>query len=282
MYFYFICKDCGNIGYNRSDYYSENNILYCKGCRKKLKISNIISNQGLRFGLYYENYDDNIIADILGLKESTISEWRIRNNLPKLFEKEDKRINNSLIYGLLNFGLSDKKISEIINRSTSTVAIWRRNRNLESNNHKRIYIEKICGYCNKEFKSSKTHSIFCCSDCNYEYSKFNPFRIDRSGLKGKNHPNWIKDRTKLKTPKKETLRKSTKFKEWRKKIFDRDNYSCQICHDRGKKGHWIEIHSHHIKSFADFPKDRFNIDNGITLCKSCHVWVHHLNPLNFQ
>lgn len=282
IYFYFICKNCNDIGYVRGDQYIEKTILYCKECRKNFKIANIISDQGQRFGLYYENYDDYEIANILELEESTIIDWRNRNKLPKIYEKEDKRINSSLIYGLLNLGLNDNEIGKIIGKNRSTIAIWRERRELKSNNHKKIFINKICEHCNTNYKTLDKKSVFCCRDCNYEYIKHNPFRLGKLGLRGKDNPNWIKDRTKLKTPEKERLRKSIEFKKWREKIFERDNYSCQLCHDRGKRGHQVILHPHHIKSFARNPIDRFKISNGITLCKSCHVWVHNLNPLNFQ
>jgi len=29
-------------------------------------------------------------------------------------------------------------------------------------------------------------------------------------------------------------------------------------------------------------RDRNNVDNGITLCRECHMWIHYLNPLDFQ
>jgi len=82
--------------------------------------------------------------------------------------------------------------------------------------------------------------------------------------------------------KNEKLRKSNRFKDWRKKVFERDNYTCQYCHDRSKKGYRIIIHPHHIKSWANFPEDRFKVENGITLCINCHRYVTNINILDQQ
>ena len=63
------------------------------------------------------------------------------------------------------------------------------------------------------------------------------------------------------------LRRSNRFKNWRIKIFERDNYTCQMvnCMKRG-----VELEAHHIKQFSQHPKLRFEVTNGITLCKPCH------------
>ena len=62
----------------------------------------------------------------------------------------------------------------------------------------------------------------------------------------------------------ERLRKSIEYKLWRKAVFERDNHICIWC---GFKGY---VEADHIKPFAYFPELRFAIDNGRTLCKSCH------------
>lgn len=60
------------------------------------------------------------------------------------------------------------------------------------------------------------------------------------------------------------IRSSFEYKLWRKSVFERDNYSCIWC---GQKGN---INADHIKPFALFPELRFAIDNGRTLCVPCH------------
>jgi 5-methylcytosine-specific restriction endonuclease McrA len=63
------------------------------------------------------------------------------------------------------------------------------------------------------------------------------------------------------------LRNSIEFSNWRTAVFKRDDFTCQNCGIRGS----VTLEPHHIKSFADFPKLRFDIDNGITYCKDCHI-----------
>jgi len=60
------------------------------------------------------------------------------------------------------------------------------------------------------------------------------------------------------------------MKEWRKQVYQRDNYTCQICGDRQYRGHKVELNSHHIERFSDNEALRVSVDNGITLCISCH------------
>ena len=56
------------------------------------------------------------------------------------------------------------------------------------------------------------------------------------------------------------------YREWRKSIFIRDNYTCVLCKQRGGK-----LVADHIKPWALFPEFRYDISNGRTLCHKCHV-----------
>lgn len=61
------------------------------------------------------------------------------------------------------------------------------------------------------------------------------------------------------------IRTSKRYRDWRTAVFNRDNYTCQICLTRGGS-----LEADHIKSFAHYPNVRFDITNGRTLCKFCH------------
>lgn len=60
-------------------------------------------------------------------------------------------------------------------------------------------------------------------------------------------------------------RYSPEAEKWRKAIFSRDDYTCQICTVRG-----TYLEADHIKPWAFFPELRFELSNGRTLCRPCH------------
>lgn len=72
------------------------------------------------------------------------------------------------------------------------------------------------------------------------------------------------------------LKNSIHWKNWRRAVFERDDYTCQDCGVRNKKGigKTIQLHPHHIKLQSSHPKLRFAVSNGITLCSDCHNKRH--------
>ena len=63
-------------------------------------------------------------------------------------------------------------------------------------------------------------------------------------------------------------RVSPEYKRWKKAVLERDGYKCQHC------GEENDLHVHHIKSFSKYPELRYEVSNGITLCKKCHKKEH--------
>ena len=63
-------------------------------------------------------------------------------------------------------------------------------------------------------------------------------------------------------------RNTQELKNWRRAVYQRDNYTCQRCGVKGTRKH--RLNAHHIKPFAKYPELRFEVSNGITLCYNCH------------
>jgi len=84
----------------------------------------------------------------------------------------------------------------------------------------------------------------------------------RPWRQGENAWNWKGGVTPLRTK----IWHSIEYKLWRNAVFERDNYTCVWCGQRGKI-----LNADHIKPFAHYPELRFAIDNGRTLCKNCHL-----------
>lgn len=109
----------------------------------------------------------------------------------------------------------------------------------------------------------------------WKISKQQKVKMSLAAL-GKNNSNFGKRGNKSAnwrggvTPISKIIRESLEYKAWRKDVFERDNYTCQNCGDCNGQGKTIYLEAHHIKSFSKYPKLRFELSNGITLCEDCH------------
>ena len=74
------------------------------------------------------------------------------------------------------------------------------------------------------------------------------------------------------TPAEKLFRNSKEYKDWRMKVFIRDNFTCIWC---GYKSHTrikgrSDIVADHIKPYASYPELRTKVSNGRTLCYWCN------------
>jgi len=66
---------------------------------------------------------------------------------------------------------------------------------------------------------------------------------------------------------KKNWRHTKEYRKWRVEVIRRDK-RCVIC------GSIKHRNAHHINHATYFPEQRFDIDNGVTLCHDCHTNFH--------
>lgn len=189
-------------------------------------------------------------------------------------------------------------------------------------------IEKVCKGCQKPFEVTKDfdrkyHPQFCSKKCLTQWRATHKERIQKlvcliCGREFERYLHPSKDKTKVfcslkcrgvhtsltksgenasayrggKTPLSKRLRTSSRYYEWRDKVFARDSYRCVKCGDNSY------LHAHHVKPFGKM-LDEFiewykkmghtkppqlkqalhyelfwDVDNGVTLCTQCHQKEH--------
>lgn len=63
-------------------------------------------------------------------------------------------------------------------------------------------------------------------------------------------------------------RNSSRYKEWRKAVFERDGFHCVKC------GTKKDLQAHHIKPWKNNKALRYEVSNGVLLCRKCHLKEH--------
>lgn len=112
----------------------------------------------------------------------------------------------------------------------------------------------------------------CGDKAKITYDKFKAGqRCSKCGLSkmgrftGENHWNYNPNKT---DEERIIDRTYPEYIEWRKNVFERDNYTCQVC---GLNGH---MHAHHLNGYHWAIDQRTSVENAITLCDVCHDDFH--------
>lgn len=125
---------------------------------------------------------------------------------------------------------------------------------------KKFWDKKKCNICGIEFLAKQTGhgpQKYCSVECRGIAQRKEGIKRTRSGFNGR------------------------KDKEWRIKVFKRDDYTCRLCFEKGGK-----LNAHHKIPYR-FEETRYDLDNGLTLCVPCHRFVHSGNeisdwPINYR
>jgi len=169
---------------------------------------------------------------------------------------------------------SDESISKMLDRTTKSVFMKRQRLKIVDSKKKYMQSEeykKIMKKANKEKYVNNPSLLKNISLKLKEYHKKHPEALDRfkfkkGQTKGDKHWNWKGGISSLR----HLLRTSAGYIKWRKSVFERDNYTCQECNERGGNKN-----AHHLIPFSeclslDWQEEIFDIDNGLTLCEECH------------
>ena len=92
-----------------------------------------------------------------------------------------------------------------------------------------------------------------CTECHIE-----------SRPKGSDHPSWNPELTKADR----YGFRGNRYNRWSRRIRRLAGHVCKTC------GSLENIVAHHPYNWKDFPDKRYNVENGVALCRRCHINFH--------
>ena len=138
-------------------------------------------------------------------------------------------------------------------------------------------VEVTCGCCGKKFliyPSRQKYYItyFCSKSCSI---KFGPIgKLTEGKIVNNNYERLAR-----------SIRSKAKYLYWRKECLERDNFQCSLCGKKEKLTvHHTLISMYELAKKYNFDKEKmesdsdfYKIENGTTLCRSCHAKRHREN-----
>ena len=285
---FYICDECKNIfntSYNNfNKKVKEDGTYYCKNCgtlliaKEKTKKTKLSKSKSFYDWCIENNRQDVLDRWDYDLNDCSPSEISYASNIPKWFKciihREHKselkvisrltsgnqegsiecnQCNSIAQYIIDNF--PDKKLEEVWDyEKNKDLDPWKISRGYDG---KKIWIFCQEG-CTKSYNITPNHFTngARCPDISHR-------------LRGDKHPNWKIDKTQ---EEREKDRSYEKYAKWRQKVYERDNYTCKCC-GNNKGGN---LNAHHLNGYNWDKEHRTDIDNGITLCETCHKEFHKL------
>lgn len=185
----------------------------------------------------------------LGVSHMTIQKFLKLYNIPIRTKSESQKgkivsEKTRLKQSLKKKGikLSEERINKLKNKTP-----WNKNKG---------NVLLICKVCNSEkIVKPYRNSKFCSKNCKNKYSNL---------MRGETHWNYKGKESRNE----QTKRNWAIYKEFKKLVHIRDNNKCFICKKSGKND------VHHIEAWTNNFEKRFSIENGITVCKNCHLEIH--------
>jgi endogenous inhibitor of DNA gyrase (YacG/DUF329 family) len=125
--------------------------------------------------------------------------------------------------------------------------------------------------CHGKYRSEKHQKSLTCDNCGDEFER-NVGNITSNNVycskecfgesnRGDDNSTWTGGGNRF--------HQTREARVWRESVFERDDYTCQDCGERGGK-----LNAHHIIRVSDNEDKATDVDNGVTLCIECHAQRH--------
>ncbi|MGD3158254.1 HNH endonuclease [Staphylococcus cohnii] len=142
----------------------------------------------------------------------------------------------------------------------------------------------------ESYKNNKTPLTCRCKKCNHIWeAKWVDLRTKNHGCRncafenqskrfvGENNPNYNSNLSKEDRVRIRFKNKDENFKKWRKEVFEKDNYKCVVCSTKKSP-----FNAHHLNGYHWFEEGRFDVNNGVTLCETCHKKFHKIYSRHYN
>lgn len=234
-------------------------------------------------------------SDIIPATDSLITLENI-NSYRLESDNMKKKYTNELLDVVVDYYINKQlnctEISDIIKINKYTLYGWLKKKGIQRRDKNKQRIgKKLKPFTKEHCENISKSKIGKAPPCAFikRYGKSNPFygkthrpeawikrkkTMAERGVsqKGDNNSNWKGGLSISRS----RIYAGVGYKNWRDAIFKRDNYTCKYCGD--KIGH--NLQAHHVIPFAWCvqynTKLLFDIDNGITLCVTCHDELHKI------
>ena len=202
----------------------------------------------------------------LGCTSASVSRWcrlvggsRSLGEAAKLRKRKyDNEIKEEAV-SLYESGLSSTQVEEMLGCCARMVYAWVKEKGISRSISEALKIRGITPPSQKGVKRSLETRLKISGERNHFW---------RGGV----------------APLRKRIRMSMKTREWRKAVFDRDNYTCQNCGLRSMAGARLTLNAHHKVPFVELLrkfkidtfekamacKELWELENGVTLCVDCH------------
>lgn len=144
---------------------------------------------------------------------------------------------------------------------------WQSEHRTGENNPKYSRVTKACEMCGKRFEAwpcIERDTRFCSKECRNDWQS--------TRMMGENHYNWHGGVTNWKS----SMMAKREYKEWRETVLNRDGRKCTEC------GTTSNLHAHHIIGVQEAPDLIYDVSNGKTLCKHCHMKAHRKKDIQSE